>query len=583
MAGYSQRQSSIVRGQHRIRYITLFAIVAALALYAGQPEIQTLLALALIIFLAVLFALRIPRFGGSGPIRRPVIDLLTASIAGAALASPLVLPGIQVAAVSVKNSIKPTLANGVATVLIQGFNGSTINETAVYFGVIAFVLAVVGVAVRWKRPEVKALTAVAVVTGALAFFDPAAIPYESDADRGWRRVAYRGRLPLALVIAVLAGMGMDVLVHSWRERNVLYWTGSGFVVAGLALLAIYGFGRGHQAPIPAAIRTASFRWPVIEVAIGLAGVGLLAFIRQRGHREHPAWHNLGIGAGVLVGLSFLICETVFLVDAGAPVLSSSSQFYPATPAVAKFQRAVGSSLVGFGAGASAGEVSIPPCFHSGGLGIQIDTNIVYGVRELAVYEPMTPLSYFKAWSAVSHGQSGGWPFYITYCPAVTTTTEAQLYGASFVLERTGTPGPQGAIFDEKVGNEVLYRVPGAADATLVPTSASGVYPPIAAPGSPVEVTHPNDASWKLVTKGNGPHVLRLRLTDLPGWHATIDGRSLPLQSFAGVMLQARVPGGVHTVELYYWPTTFTIGIVLAACSVFGLSLAVIIGAYRRRH
>ena len=572
----------IVRGQHRIRYITSFAIVAALALYAGQPEIQTLLGIAVIVFLAVLLALRIPRFGGSGPIRRPIIDLLTASIAGASLASPLVLPGIQVAAGSVKTSIRPTFANGIATVLVQGFNGSTINETAVYFGVIALVLAVVGVAMRWQRPEVKALTAVAVVTGALAFLTPVQKIMNLMPIVGGV-VWHRGRLPLALVVAVLAGMGMDVLVHSWRERNVLYWTGSGFVVAGLALLAVYDFGRGHLPPLQAAIRSASFKWPIIEVAVGVAGVGLLVFVRQRGHRDRSTWHHLPIGAGVLVGLSLLICETAFLVDAGAPVLSSSRQFFPATSAVAKLQRAVGSSLVGFGTGASVGKLFIPPCFHSGGLGINIDTNIVYGVRELAVYEPMTPLRYFSVWRTASHGQSGGWPFYITYCPAVTTTTEAQLYGVSYVLERAGTPGPQGGIFDEKVGNESLYRIPGAADAILVPASASGTYPPLAAPGSPVDVTHPDDASWKLVTRGSGPHVLRLHLTDLPGWHATIDGRALPLQSFAGVMLQARVPGGVHTIELYYWPTTFTIGIVLAACSGFGLCFAVIIGAYRRRH
>jgi hypothetical protein len=46
------------------------------------------------------------------------------------------------------------------------------------------------------------------------------------------------------------------------------------------------------------------------------------------------------------------------------------------------------------------------------------------------------------------------------------------------------------------------------------------------------------------------------------------------------MLQARVPAGSHTIELHYWPSTLTIGIVLAT-----LSAAVLVSAYfvdRRR-
>ena len=77
-------------------------------------------------------------------------------------------------------------------------------------------------------------------------------------------------------------------------------------------------------------------------------------------------------------------------------------------------------------------------------------------------------------------------------------------------------------------------------------------------------------------------MVRLRLTDVPGWHATIDGRPLPLTTFAGVMLQARVPPGRHTIELHYWPATFTWGIVLAAMAAIGLVAALVIDALRRR-
>ena len=68
-------------------------------------------------------------------------------------------------------------------------------------------------------------------------------------------------------------------------------------------------------------------------------------------------------------------------------------------------------------------------------------------------------------------------------------------------------------------------------------------------------------------------VLRLRLTDEPGWHATIDGRPLALVPYAGVMLQARNPPGNHIVELHYWPETFTAGLILAAGCVLVLMIA----------
>ncbi len=81
--------------------------------------------------------------------------------------------------------------------------------------------------------------------------------------------------------------------------------------------------------------------------------------------------------------------------------------------------------------------------------------------------------------------------------------------------------------------------------------------------------------------GTTPQILRLRLVDVPGWHATIDGKPLQLIRFAGVMLQARIPPGHHTIELQYWPDTFTAGIVVAMVTVVALVLALALGHHRR--
>jgi uncharacterized membrane protein YfhO len=48
------------------------------------------------------------------------------------------------------------------------------------------------------------------------------------------------------------------------------------------------------------------------------------------------------------------------------------------------------------------------------------------------------------------------------------------------------------------------------------------------------------------------------------------------------MMEVRVPAGRHAVELHYWPNTFTVGIILALCSVFGLAIFLLLVWIRPR-
>ncbi|HLM94903.1 MAG TPA: YfhO family protein, partial [Acidimicrobiales bacterium] len=184
--------------------------------------------------------------------------------------------------------------------------------------------------------------------------------------------------------------------------------------------------------------------------------------------------------------------------------------------------------------------------------------------------------------------AAGYPLYSIYCPGISSASLARLYGVGFVLESIKAPGlrapgPKGAVFVTQVGKtEDLFRIRGAAAATLTPMPSKGRLPGLNAPGRPVPVTHPDPSSWKLVIKASSSQVLRLRLTDVPGWRATIDGRPLALKQFAGIMLQAEVPAGTHTVELRYWPATFSAGLLLAAGAVVGLVVASMIPRLRRR-
>jgi len=577
----------VARGRRRARAVAFFAVVLAFALYAGQPDAFVLLAIGLTVFTVVLLALRAPWLGGSGLIARPALDLVLAVVAGAALGAPLMLPGLQLTAGAIRTAKTSTSAlplHDIGSALFQGFDGLPVAgshffghlfgdtsylESATYVGVIAVVLAVLAIAARHRSPEVLAMSAVVVVMGAVVFFSPVVgvldtVPYGIR----W----HRGAIVLAFAVAVLAGIGADVLVRSHRERAVRRWVGGGFVCVALFLAVLWLFGRGHLPPADASIRDSSFLWPAVQTVVGLAVVGLLVGAHRRGPAHSRASSRFHVGLGGGVGLVLLACETAFLVAAGGPLWSSSPTSLVPTPAEVALQDSVGSSIVGFG---------VHSCAVPGQLGIPQNVNVAYGVHELDVYDPITPKALFRSWEDATGTPGGlGNPISV-FCPAVTSATDARRYGVAFVLEPPGVAGPEGAVFDRHVDGESLYRIPHAAAATLT-SAPQGSTPGPGVSGTPVDVDHPGPASWKIVTHGTSPQVLRLHLTDVPGWHATIDGRPLRLEPFSETMLQARVPAGRHTVELRYWPGVFSIGLTVAICSAVGLSVALAWSATRRR-
>lgn len=580
----------VVGGRHRFRDITLLAVTTAAMIYSGQVEIFTIIGLSLLIFLVVLLLLRVPKSSGGGPIRRPIFDLVTAFAVGGALGAPLILPGLQIISKSQRaapggdpgelvSGNPPLPLHNLIHLAFQGFDGLPIagskwfgyvegySETAAYVGMIALVLAVVAVAINRRRPEVIAFAAVVVAAAATTFVTPLVsilcrLPVIGTIL--WQRAL----MPLVFGLVVLAAVGMNTLVRAHDQRAVRTWAAGGFAAAALALVVLCVAGRGQLPPAEASARASSFLWPAVETAVGLGVVGVLAWShRRRGDDERARWARIGVWLGMLL----LVCETAFLVSAGAPLWTSTSTPFAPTRAEVALKHVVGSSLVGFGAAL---------CFFPPGLGIPPNAQLVYGVQELGLYDPLIPSAYFSSWSALTHKSAGNRRDFL-YCPAVTSTAEARLYGVGFVLEPAGTKGPPGSVYDGTIGGEGLYKIPGAAAATLTPVASAGRQS-TSATGTPVAVAHPDPASWTLHTNASNPRVLRLRLTDVPGWHASIDGRPVPLRRFAGVMMQIVVPSGHHTVVLRYWPTTFTVGIVLAGCAISGLIAVAAVGRVRRR-
>jgi len=98
--------------------------------------------------------------------------------------------------------------------------------------------------------------------------------------------------------------------------------------------------------------------------------------------------------------------------------------------------------------------------------------------------------------------------------------------------------------------------------------------------SGLTVTSPT--AWRLTIDPRYKSLLQLRLTNVPGWEATIDGRPLTLRSLDSVMLQATVPAGRSVIQLVYRPKAYAIGLDLALGAVVALVGASVVAFVARR-
>ncbi len=583
----------LIRGRHRAGYLVATAVCVAFSFFGGAPEGFAVLMLSLVAFFGILLLQRARWLGGSGPILRPAVDLGVAVVAGGALAAPFALPGIQLARQSIRGSSGTTVALAPHVLLytmFQTFGGLPIyrggrltvfdpyslfyTENAMYVGVAALVLATLAVILHRRRPEVRAFAIVTALCLALVFVSPIV----SLADKlpllgqvGW----LRAEMPMALAIAVLAGYGIDFVVRRAGTRVVGSLVGGGFSVAALFLLGLWLFGRRDLSPAAASIRAHSFIWPAAETLAGLATAGFLVWVYRQGPMSPrvgtdgaPPGSLLVRWAGLIAGVVLLSVQTAYLVSAGAQTMESSPNSYPQTPVIRAYSAAVGSAVVANG----------PAGCH---YGIGPNVNDAYAIRELAAYDPIIPKRVFVDWEEINRTTSGAPGLYI-FCPPVTTVALAREYGVGFVLEGSGHPGPSGSVFVRRLADEDLYRIPGSGEATVAPLSGRSL-PPDEVAGVPVTVHHPSPSVWKMQTESARPTALRLHLTNVPGWRATIDGRPLTLEPYVGSMLQARVPAGSHAIVVRYWPKALTEGIVLALISALFLLSLLVWTAYRKRH
>jgi uncharacterized membrane protein YfhO len=88
---------------------------------------------------------------------------------------------------------------------------------------------------------------------------------------------------------------------------------------------------------------------------------------------------------------------------------------------------------------------------------------------------------------------------------------------------------------------------------------------------------------RVVAKATATRRSLLVLTDVhfPGWKATVDGRSVPIERVDYLLRGVVVPPGTHTVEFSYEPSSFRAGWIIAVLGLLAVLGAVVVGLRRR--
>ena len=592
------------RSRGRVREVALLAVSVAFAVYAGFPESYVLIALGLGTVLVVAGVARVVAERRVGALSATGLARVAAgAAAGAAMAAPLLLPGVSLLTGSARNGKYAATGlplHAAALLFAQGYDGLPIAgsywfgpvnyyETAAYVGVVALVCAGGAVLASWRRPAVLGLAGSAVV-GLLVVYDlGSAAPIQHFlADLGLSAVAVqRMQSVLELVVAVLAGLGLEIAMSRWREPLVR----RGYTVSVLAVLAVLAalWARVGTARAPVvtkatpsiatleSLRRSSLAWPTASLALVLGLLGLAVAAR----RSRPERAQAGCRAA---GFAMLAAQSAFLVFAGVGINSYAHDAYPVTPAVATLRSVVGGSLVGLDGANTTCDGGASSGAYCGvrywtGVGLYPEMNLPYGIDELAIHDPTIPQAYFDAWPVADAAQVSPVGLNL-FAPSVDSVALARLYGVRYVLAGPGRPAPTGMRLVATIAGEALYAVPGAHRFSFAPGGP-------AAPGSSTDaavtaVRHPGDARYVLGVRVPRASTLVARITDVPGWHVTADGATLAVHRSAGDLVSVVVPAGTTTLVLRYWPARLTDGIALAVAAIVALLAWAVLGGLAPR-
>ena len=304
---------------------------------------------------------------------------------------------------------------------------------------------------------------------------------------------------LGFPVAVLAGIGCDIVVKRFAEKGVR----AALATATAAVALCIGFlwtavGDPGLSTLERSLRRQSLVWPTATIALLVVIWAVTVLAR----RLAPAARRQ---LGATIGAVLVASQAAFLLFAGVGIYSYTKDMFPVTADVATLQRIVGTHLVAADApnvscaNPRPGRVGKPCGFRLWlGVGFIPNMQLGYQIDELGMHDPTIPASYFTAWPVPDAGQSysGNLQF---FSPSIDTVALAHRYGVSYVLVGPKLAVPAGMEPVARLlisgGYLVLAKVPGSARFSfLAPPATACVL------GS----SHPGDASYRLRVRVDTP-------------------------------------------------------------------------------
>lgn len=313
---------------------------------------------------------------------------------------------------------------------------------------------------------------------------------------------------LELPVIVLAALGVDALLDSTAPRRRLLWA---IPITVAAVVGAWFEARPHVHPLGGPFRqgtflNASLVWALVGVMLATA----IVFVPRRRAR-----------AALLTALVALDALVLFVVPEFAAPRSTRLDLAPVTYLRAHLGEgrffSLGPVQANYGSYfglASFGIEDFPPKAYAAYVRAHADPAIVFaGFRD-----PGAPLPQAELLSHLDGYRSAG---------------------VRYVLTPTGDPLPEG-----RTGLRLAATTP-----TTLIYRLSQAAPYVDAAGCAVSSSERTNVTVRCVR----PSTLIRRETWLPGWHADLDGRPVPIQQADGIFQAVQVPAGSHTLVFDFVP------------------------------
>ena len=559
------------RESRHLGYVAALGVAVAFSVYGGFPEANVMFAL--VIGAVVVAAGALTLILGRTIRLRGCVRIVTGSSFGVLLSAPLWLAGYQVISSGHRTQEGHYVGLPMRTLpqlFSQGYYGLPVGstdvvhfqlarwnyyETVAYVGIAALVLCVLALLRGWRRPAVLGMFFALLISLGFTYQPVDFHPLQSLTYRLSQISVIRFermRIFSAFLIAMLAGMGLDVLVTSWSRKK----SRIAFVVAaslGALVVLIVELNTRAQTLVDnqRAIRLASLEWPLIT-AFGILVIAIIGLREQ---------HRLFVRLAVL---AMLAAQSASLFFNGVAIPTYSHSVYPVSRDVARLQAIVKTSLVGLDGGNSS---NVRLFAH---VGFYPNVNIGYHIRLFAVHDPLVPKAYFLSWpDQLAAPQQFGVGL---FTPDINSASLARRYGISYVLVAPGLSAPVGMSYVTTIADERLYSVSGSAQFSIVGLGAHPSDKDIVGVSDNANGRYSFEAD--VSSKVQAP-MLIMRVTDLPGWHLSVDGHPVAVSQYQQVMMSAPLTSGHHRIVLSYWPRRLGYGIALAIASIvafFGVVL-----------